>query len=113
MRRTLLTLALLAGLAAPVLADSEKSGVVNINTASAQELQLLPRVGPALAKRIVEFREKNGTFKTSEELMRVKGIGEKTFELLKPYVTTSGPTTLKQKVASARKRAQGQKTGGN
>lgn len=113
MRRTLLTLGLLASLAAPVLADTEKGGVVNINTASAQELQLLPRVGPALAKRIVEFREKNGTFKTSEELMRVKGIGEKTFELLKPYVTTSGPTTLKHKVASARKRVQGQKTGGN
>lgn len=114
MRRTLVTLALLAGLAAPVLADSEKGGVVNINTASVQELKLLPRVGPALAQRILEFREKNGPFKSPEELMRVKGIGEKTFHLMKPYVTTSGPTTLKQKVASARKRAQGQKaTGGN
>jgi competence protein ComEA len=114
MRRTLVTLALLAGLAAPVLADSEKGGVVNINTASVQELKLLPRVGPALAQRILEFREKNGPFKSPEELMRVKGIGEKTFDLMKPYVTTSGPTTLKQKVASARKRAQGQKaTGGN
>lgn len=112
MRRTLVTLALLAGLALPALADTEKGAVVNINTASVQELQLLPRVGPSLAQRIVEFREKNGPFKRAEELMRVKGIGEKTFALLQPYVTTSGPTTLKQKVASARKRAQGQKAAG-
>lgn len=114
MRRTLVSLVLLAGLALPALADSEKSAVVNINTASVQELQFLPRVGPSLAQRIVAFREKNGPFKTAEELMRVKGVGEKTFDLLRPYVTTSGPTTLKQKVASARKRVQGQKgTGSN
>lgn len=112
MRRTLVSLALLAGLALPALADTEKAGVVNINTATVQELQLLPRVGPSLAQRIVEFRDKNGPFKRVEELMQVKGIGEKTFALLQPHITTSGPTTLKQKVASARKSAKGQKAAG-
>ncbi|MGC8915779.1 MAG: ComEA family DNA-binding protein [Thermoanaerobaculum sp.] len=106
MRRTLVTLALLAGLALPVLAETEKTGTVNVNTASAQELQLLPRVGPALAKRILEFREKNGPFKSPEELMRVKGIGEKSFGQLKPYVTVTGPTTLKAKVASRQPRGK-------
>lgn len=114
MRRTLVTLALLAGLVAPALATTEKSEVVNINTATVQELKLLPRVGPALAQRILEFRQANGPFKSPEELMRVKGIGEKTFALLKPYVTTSGPTTLKEKVATGRKRTQNPKAvGGN
>lgn len=104
MRRTLVSLALLAGLAVPVLAEGEKGGTVNINTASVQELQLLPRVGPALAQRVVEFREKNGPFKRPEELMRVKGIGEKSFALLKPYVATTGSTTLKEKVKAPNRR---------
>lgn len=105
MRRTLVSLALLAGLAVPVLAQGEKVGTVNINTASVQQLQLLPRVGPALAQRVVEFREKNGPFKSPEELMRVKGIGEKSFALLKPYVTTTGATTLKEKVKAPSRRS--------
>jgi competence protein ComEA len=104
MRRTLITAVLLAGLAWPAMAQVEKGGTVNVNTATVQELQLLPRVGPALAQRILEFREKNGPFKSPEELMRVKGIGEKSFALLKPYVTTSGPTTLKEKVKAASRR---------
>ncbi|MCX7895616.1 MAG: helix-hairpin-helix domain-containing protein [Thermoanaerobaculum sp.] len=113
MRRMLLSLALFTGLALPALATVDKGGVVNINTATTQELQLLPRVGPALAQRIVEFREKQGPFKSPEELMRVKGIGEKTFALLKPYVVTSGATTLKQKVATSRPRGQAAKVSGN
>jgi len=104
MRRTLITAVLLAGLAWPAMAQVEKGGTVNVNTATVQELQLLPRVGPGLAQRILEFREKNGPFKSPEELMRVKGIGEKSFALLKPYVTTSGPTTLKEKVKAASRR---------
>jgi len=93
-------LALVAGstLAAPVA----PTGQVNINTASVQELQLLPRVGPALAKRIVDFRATNGLFKAPEELARVKGIGEKSFARLQPLVSVSGTTTLKEKVKSPR-----------
>lgn len=81
---------------------SQPSGVVNINTASSEELQLLPRVGPALAGRIIEFREANGPFQSVEEILAVKGIGESSFEKLEPYIVTSGATTLTDKVKLAR-----------
>lgn len=71
---------------------------VNINTAPADALALLPRVGPAVAARIIEFREANGDFETAADLMLVRGVGEKTFALLEPYVTVSGDTTLSEKV---------------
>jgi competence protein ComEA len=78
---------------------------VNINTASAEQLQLLPRVGPALAKRILEFREANGDFRSPEELVAVKGIGEKSMLSLKPYLAVSGDTTLNTKVKLPRRAA--------
>ncbi|MEJ2581094.1 MAG: helix-hairpin-helix domain-containing protein [Acidobacteriota bacterium] len=84
-------------------ADGQQpNGVVNINNASAEELQLLPRVGPALAGRIIEFREANGPFRSVDEIIAVKGIGERSFENLKPYIVTSGATTLSAKVKLAR-----------
>jgi competence protein ComEA len=102
--RTLLVVALAAALAGQALAaPAAEADKVNVNTASLQELQLLPRVGPSLAQRIVEFREANGPFKAPEELMRVRGVGERTFELLKPYVTLNGSTTLKKKATTRRK----------
>lgn len=81
---------------------AEGKEVVNINKATESQLALLPRVGPALAARIVEFREANGEFKSPEDLILVRGIGEKTFELMKPYVVTSGETTLSAKVRLSR-----------
>jgi len=60
---------------------------ININTASQVELQKLPRIGEVVAQRIIEFREKNGKFKKIEELMKVRGIGEKTFDNLKDLIT--------------------------
>ena len=81
---------------------SQPAGVVNINTASMEELQLLPRVGPSLAGRIVEFRQANGGFRTVDEILAVKGIGESSFEKLEPYIVTSGATTLTEKVKLAR-----------
>lgn len=60
------------------------TGTININTATAEELALLPGIGPALAKRIIEDREKNGPFETVEQLDRVKGIGPKKMEKLRP-----------------------------
>ncbi len=60
---------------------------VNINTATAEELAELPRVGPATATRIIEWREENGPFSRVEELLNVPGIGERTFERIKPHVT--------------------------
>lgn len=60
---------------------------VNINSASATELQNLPRIGPAMAARIILYRETNGPFQKKEDLMKVKGIGKKTFEKLKDLIT--------------------------
>jgi len=59
---------------------------VNINTASSEQLQALPGVGPALAQRILDYRKANGAFKQAAELMNVKGIGEKSFEKLKDRI---------------------------
>ena len=67
------------------------TSLINLNTASAAGLEKLPGVGPAMAARIVEYRQKNGAFKKSEELMNVKGIGEKTYLKLKPLVTVVPP----------------------
>jgi competence protein ComEA len=62
---------------------------VNLNTATAADLQALPGVGAATARLIIEHREKNGGFKKIEELMNIKGIGEKSFLKLKPMVTVA------------------------
>lgn len=80
-------------------AQAPATGVkkVNINTASAAELVFLPRIGLKVAERIVE-RRKEKPFARPEDLMEVKGIGEKLFLSLKPYVSVSGPTTLDAKV---------------
>jgi competence protein ComEA len=83
-------------------AESQPAGVVNINTASSEQLQMLPRVGPSLAGRIIEFREANGPFRAVDEILAVKGIGESSFEKLEPYIVTSGATTLNDKVRLAR-----------
>lgn len=60
---------------------------ININTAQAEELQKLPRVGPAIAQRIIDYRKENGNFKRIEDIMKVRGIGEKVFEQLKGLIT--------------------------
>jgi competence protein ComEA len=66
---------------------------VNLNTATAAELEKLPGVGPAVAARILEYRQKAGGFKKIEDLMNVRGIGERTFLRLKPLVTIAPPKT--------------------
>jgi competence protein ComEA len=63
------------------------AGKVNLNTADAAALETLPRIGPAMAERILAWRETNGRFAAVEDLMNVSGVGEKTFEALKSLVT--------------------------
>src|SRR5215813_9816655 len=71
-------------------AQTTASTPVNLNTASAAQLEALPGIGKAMADRIVEYRQKNGSFKKAEDLMNVRGIGEKNFLKLKPLVTVGG-----------------------
>lgn len=89
----------IALISAPWLAAA--AGKVNINTATVEELSLLPRVGPAVAGRIVEFRDKNGNFKRAEDLLQVSGIGDRTFDLIEPFISLEGDTTLSEKVSSS------------
>jgi competence ComEA-like helix-hairpin-helix protein len=95
---------LVAGL--PTISQAQEKAV-NINTASVEQLSLLPRVGSVVAQRIVDFRDKNGRFKTLEELMLVQGVGEKTFELIRPHITLAGETTLTEKVKPPKKSVGG------
>jgi competence protein ComEA len=59
---------------------------VNLNTATVAELDTLPRVGPAIAQRIVDWRTTNGRFSAVDDLLSVPGIGEKMLEALRPLV---------------------------
>jgi competence protein ComEA len=67
---------------------AQEAEKININKASAVELTQLTRIGPKLSERIVEYREKHGPFERPEDIMQVKGIGPKTFELNKDRITT-------------------------
>jgi competence protein ComEA len=62
---------------------------LNLNTATAAQIAGLPGIGPKAAQRIIEYRQKNNGFKKIEELMNVKGIGEKSFLKLKPLITVA------------------------
>ena len=62
------------------------TGKININTATAKELALIPGVGPVTAKSIISYRKKNGKFKSAKDLLNVKGIGEKTMKKMKPQL---------------------------
>jgi competence protein ComEA len=110
MRAMVLLLAVLAMAVVPAAAQSQKaaggstrtsaskstpapSGPININTATEAQFESLPGIGPKVAQRILEYRQKNGQFKKIEDLMNVKGIGEKSFLKLKPYLTVSEKAT--------------------
>ena len=68
------------------------SAPVNLNSATQAQLEALPGIGPKAAQRIIEYRQKNGQFKKIEDLMNVKGVGEKSFLKLKPYLTVAEKT---------------------
>ena len=73
------------------LSDEETSTklLININTANSTELTFLPGIGESKAKKIIDYREENGSFESVEEIMSVNGIGESTFENIKPYITVN------------------------
>ena len=72
-------------------APAAPSAPVNLNTATQSQLESLPGIGASTAKRIVEYRQKSGGFKKVEELMNVKGIGEKSFLKLKSRIAVGAP----------------------
>jgi len=67
--------------------DEQKPKVLEINQATAQEFAALPGIGPKLAKRIVEFREKHGPYRRIEDLLVVRGMGTKKWKAIRPYLT--------------------------
>lgn len=88
----------LAVVAPPLLAAQAQSaitGQVNVNTASAQELQQLPGVGEARARAILSARKERGGFKSLDQLVEVKGVGQALLQRLRPHLTLTGKTNLK------------------
>ena len=100
MRTTIASVLAICGtilIASPALATTTQQGtpaataaaskpLLNLNTATADQLETLPGIGSKTAERIIEFRTKSGGFKRIEDLMNVKGIGEKSFLKLKPLI---------------------------
>jgi len=81
----------------PALAGGETrlSGTVNVNTATAEQLQLLPGVGETRARAVIETRKRRGGFESVEDLLDVKGIGESSLQQMRPYVTVDGKTSAR------------------
>lgn len=77
-----------AGEAASALAaQEERIEPIDVNRATSEELQRVPGIGPATAQRIIEWREQHGPYERLEDLLNIRGIGEKTLEKLRPYLT--------------------------
>ena len=86
----------------PTAVKGEVVATVNINTASVKELDALPGIGARTAALIVDYRQKNGPFKKIEELMNVRGVGEKSFLKLKPQLTVTAPAATTSKAERPR-----------
>jgi competence protein ComEA len=86
--------------ATPVLgsmlaASTSLEGKLNINEATAAQWELLPGIGPAMAQKLLDYRKQH-KFGDLTHVMRIKGIGRKTYEKIKPYLTLEGPSTLRE-----------------
>ncbi len=93
---SLLLLVTLAVSPALAVERSVLEGVVNINTATAEQLQLLPGVGEVRARAILSERKGRGGFKSIEDLRAVKGVGDSLIERMRPYITLKGKTTAQR-----------------
>lgn len=91
-----LAAALLLAAAAGAADPAPLVGVVNVNTATLQELQLLPGVGEARATALVALRKQRGGFRSLDELKDVKGIGDAGLERMRPYLKLEGKTTARR-----------------
>ena len=72
-------------------ASAPAGAPINLNTATVAQLETLPGIGKSTAERILEYRQKNGGFKKVEDLMNVRGIGEKSFLKMKALITVTAP----------------------
>jgi competence protein ComEA len=92
---SLSTLAMTLLAASPAFAAPVLEGQINLNTATAEQLELLPGIGPAMAKKIVDYRASK-PFQETNQLVRIKGIGPKTFAKLKQFLVLKGETSLRE-----------------
>ncbi len=82
---------------AAVKKSAALEGKLNVNTATSEQLTMLPGIGKATAKNIMDYRTQNGNFKAVDDLLKVKGIGDKTLGKIKSYVILDGKSTLTKK----------------
>ena len=96
-----LMFALIAAASTMASAGETQTQAVNINTATVAELAYLPGIGPSKAEAIVKYR-KVRPFKKIEHIMRVKGIGRKSFRKMRPFICIEGATTAKKAIKIAK-----------
>lgn len=95
---------LLLWLVAMMLSVGTALAAINVNTANQKELESIKGIGPVKAKAILDYRSKNGPFKSVDDLDKVKGIGKKTLAEIRPQVTLTGPSTPPAATAKSRAR---------
>ena len=91
------------------LSGAEIEGKVNINTATEEQIAVLPGVGPKLASEVVSYRKAKGDFKEVEDLKKVNGMGDKKFEKVKNFIVIEGETTIKSTKIAKSEKGQKQK----
>lgn len=98
--RGLLCFSLLLFLSAAVSANKKKPPAkpVNINTATSEELQQVPGIGPATAQKILQMRKSYGPFKSVDDLLAIRGLGQKRLDKMRKYLTVGKPSVAKSTV---------------